>query len=164
MLSPVRVRIAFVATAVVGFALDQIAKALVVAHAEGRAPFDLIGRTLSISVSRNSGAAFSFAPAATVVFAALAVGICVVIARTASRLRSTGWAVALGLLLAGAAGNLVDRLLRAPGLGRGAVVDFIDLRHFATFNLADSCITCGAALAILLMLRGQPITAPIEEG
>jgi signal peptidase II len=37
------------------------------------------------------------------------------------RLRSVGWAAALGLLLAGAAGNLCDRLMRAPGIGRGAV-------------------------------------------
>jgi signal peptidase II len=74
------------------------------------------------------------------------------------RLRSTGWAAALGLLLAGAIGNLCDRLLRAPGIGRGAVVDFIDLQHFADFNIADSCLTCGIALMVLLSLRGIPMT------
>ncbi|WP_433136812.1 signal peptidase II [Actinomadura nitritigenes] len=62
--------------------------------------------------------------------------------------------MALGLILAGAVGNLVDRLLRAPGAGRGAVVDFIDIRYFATFNTADSCITAGATLAVLLSWRG----------
>ena len=66
------------------------------------------------------------------------------------------WAVALGLILAGALGNLIDRVVRSPGFGRGAVVDFIYVEHFATFNIADSCITCGAVLAVLLVLLGVP--------
>jgi signal peptidase II len=81
-----------------------------------------------------------------------------VIVMKASRLHSVGWAAALGLVLAGAVGNLCDRLLRAPGIGRGAVVDFIDLRHFADFNIADSCLTCGAVLIVVLSLRGVPMT------
>jgi signal peptidase II len=70
------------------------------------------------------------------------------------------------LLLAGATGNLCDRLLRAPGIGRGAVVDFVDLQHFAIFNIADSCLTCGAVLAVLLSLRGIPLLgqAPGQAG
>ncbi len=91
-------------------------------------------------------------------FTCLAVAIAVLIVTKAPRLRSAGWAAALGLLLAGAAGNLSDRLMRAPGIGRGAVVDFIDLRHFASFNIADSCLTCGVVLAVLLSLRGIPMT------
>jgi signal peptidase II len=70
------------------------------------------------------------------------------------RLRSRGWAVTLGLLLGGALGNLLDRLTRSPGFGRGWVVDFISVPHFASFNVADSGITVGAALAILLSFRG----------
>jgi signal peptidase II len=145
-------------TAVLGIGLDQATKALVVATVEGKPPIRLIGRILTIHVSRNTGAAFSFAPAQTVVFTCLAVAIAVLIVTKVPRLRSVGWAAALGLLLAGAVGNLCDRLLRAPGLGRGAVVDFIDLQHFATFNVADSCLTCGAVLAVLLSLRGIPMT------
>ena len=57
-------------------------------------------------------------------------------------------------MLGGALGNLTDRLLRSPGIGRGAVVDFLHLQHFATFNVADSAITVGAAVAVLLSLRG----------
>jgi signal peptidase II len=79
-------------------------------------------------------------------------------AAKAARLRSTGWAAALGLLLAGAVGNMCDRLIRAPGIGRGAAVDFIDLQHFADFNVADCCLTCGVVLAVLLSLRGIPMT------
>jgi len=145
-------------TALLGIGLDQATKALVVATIEGKPPIHLIGQVLTIDVSRNSGAAFSFAPAATVLFTCLAVAIAVLLVTKVPRLRSTGWAAALGLLLAGAIGNLCDRLMRAPGIGRGAVVDFIDLQHFATFNVADSCLTCGAVLAILLSVRGVPIT------
>ena len=112
---------------------------------------------LTLEVSRNSGAAFSFAEGATVIFTAVAVAVIVVIVRTASRLRSAGWALSLGLLLGGAVGNLTDRLLRAPGIGRGAVVDFLHLPHFATFNVADSAITVGAAVAVLLSVRGVEV-------
>jgi signal peptidase II len=62
--------------------------------------------------------------------------------------------VSLGLLLGGATGNLLDRLFRAPGPGRGAVVDFIDFRVWPVFNLADSAIVCGGLLAVLLTMRG----------
>jgi signal peptidase II len=145
-------------TALVGLGLDQATKAVVVATVEGKPPIHLIGRVLTVNVSRNPGAAFSFAPAATVLFTCIAVVVGVLIVTKVPQLRSTSWAVVLGLLLAGAVGNLCDRLLRAPGIGRGAVVDFIDLQHFATFNIADSCLTCGAVLAVLLSLRGIPLT------
>jgi signal peptidase II len=145
-------------TALLGISLDQATKALTVATREGKPPVRLIGQVLTLYVSRNPGAAFSFAPAATVVFTGMAVAVAVLIVTKAPLLRSAGWAAALGLLLAGAIGNLCDRLLRAPGIGRGAVVDFISLQHFADFNIADSCLTCGAVLAVLLALRGVPIT------
>ncbi|HUR13146.1 MAG TPA: signal peptidase II [Mycobacteriales bacterium] len=134
--------------------LDAATKAVVVERLEHRAPVRLLGDLLVLEVSRNSGAAFSFAQGATVLLTLIAAAVVVVIVRTLPRLRSTGWAVTLGLLLGGAAGNLVDRLLRAPGVGRGAVVDFIHPSHFASFNIADSAITIGALLAVLLSLRG----------
>lgn len=145
-------------TALFGIAADQITKALVAADLEGRPPVHVLGDGLTLDVSRNSGAAFSFAPMATTVFTVIAIGVAVVIARTASTLRSPVWALALGLIFAGAVGNLVDRLFRAPGVGRGAVVDFIDVRYFATFNVADSCITVGAVLAVLLSWRNIPMS------
>jgi signal peptidase II len=134
--------------------LDAATKALVVAKLEHREPVHVLGDLVTLEVSRNSGAAFSFAQGATAVFTLIAVAVVVVIVRTLPRLRRRGWAVTLGLLLGGAVGNLVDRLVRAPGVGRGAVVDFIHLPHFATFNVADSAITTGAVLAALLSLRG----------
>jgi signal peptidase II len=150
-------------TGLLGIGLDQATKALVVATVEGKPPVRLIGQVLTVNVSRNSGAAFSFAPAATVLFTCLAVAIAGLIVTKVPRLRSVGWAAALGLLLAGAVGNLCDRLMRAPGIGRGAVVDFIDLQHFATFNIADICLTCGAVLAVLLSLRGIPMTGQSRD-
>ena len=144
-------------TALLGIAVDQATKALLVATLEGKPPVRVIGQVLTVDVRRNSGAAFSFAPAATVLFTCMAVAVAVLIAIKAPRLHSVGWAAALGLVLAGAIGNLCDRLMRAPGIGRGAVVDFIDLQHFADFNVADSCLTCGAVLAIWLSLRGVPL-------
>jgi signal peptidase II len=75
-------------------------------------------------------------------------------------LRSVPWAIALGLVLGGALGNLADRLFRAPGPFQGHVVDMISLfapygRGFAIFNIADSCLTIGVALAVLLELTGR---------
>ena len=145
-------------TALVCIGIDQATKALLVATREGKPPIRVVGHVLTVYVTRNSGASFGFAPAATVLFTCVAVAAAVLIAIKATRLRSAAWAAALGLVLAGAIGNLCDRLMRAPGIGRGAVVDFIDLRHFADFNIADSCLTCGVVFIILLSLRGIPMT------
>ena len=144
--------LAAVAAAVL--ALDAVTKHLVVSHLEHRDPVRLLGGALLLNVSRNSGAAFSFAQGATILFTLVAVAVIVVIVRTAARLGSLAWAASLGLLLGGATGNLADRLVRAPGVGRGAVVDFIDFRVWPVFNLADSAIVVGGLLAVLLSMRG----------
>ena len=140
--------------AVVVLALDVLTKVLVVARLEGGTAVELLGGQLLLRVTRNPGAAFSFAEGATVLFTAVAIAVIAVIVRTAPRLRSVPWAVALGLLLGGASGNLVDRLFRSPGPGRGAVVDFIDFQVWPSFNVADSGIVVGGLLAVLLSLRG----------
>ena len=145
------------AVALVVLALDVGTKTLVVARLEGRDPVELLGGQLLLRVSRNTGAAFSFAEGATVLFTAVAVTVVVVILRVSRRLRSAGWALSLGLLLGGATGNLVDRLLRSPGPGRGAVVDFIDFQVWPSFNVADSAIVTGGVLAVLLSMRGVEI-------
>ncbi|GAC1443955.1 MAG: signal peptidase II [Mycobacteriales bacterium] len=142
------------AIALAVLALDAGTKHLVVAHLEHHDPVRLLGGALLLNVSRNSGAAFSFAQGATILFTLVAVAVIVVIVRTAARLGSAAWATSLGLLLGGATGNLVDRLFRAPGIGRGAVVDFIDFRVWPVFNVADSAIVVGGLLAVLLSMRG----------
>ena len=60
------------------------------------------------------------------------------------------WALALGLLCAGVAGNLIDRFARQPGVLRGHVVDFLQLPHWPIFNVADMCISAAAVLIMVL--------------
>ncbi len=143
--------------AAVVLACDAITKAAVVAGLSGHRPVRMLGGLLTLQVMRNSGAAFNIGTSMTVVFTAIAVGVIVFILRTARRLRSLPWAITLGLLLGGATGNLADRLLRAPGPLRGYVVDWIELPHWPVFNLADSAIVCGGAIAILLSVKGMRI-------
>jgi signal peptidase II len=140
-------------------ALDVCTKLLVVATLSDREPLRLLGGAVYLTEVRNTGAAFSFAEGATVVFTLIAVAVVVVIVRSARRLFSTGWAVALALVLGGAVGNLLDRVFRDPGVLRGGVVDFISLfdpygRVWPIFNVADSAIVCGGVLGALLAFRG----------
>jgi signal peptidase II len=141
--------------AVFVLAADITSKALVVAHLRPDQPVHLIGNVLMLWLTRNPGAAFSVGTGETAVFTVIAFGVVIYIARTARRLYSLGWAVALGLLLGGAAGNLGDRIFRAPGLFRGEVVDWIAVtRYYPIFNLADSAIVCGGILTVILAMRG----------
>jgi signal peptidase II len=135
-------------------ALDLATKLVVVATLSDREPVRLLGGALYLTEARNTGAAFSFAEGATVLFTLIAAVVVVVIVRAARRLFSTGWAVALGLVLGGAVGNLVDRVFRDPGFLRGGVVDFIQVGWWPIFNIADSAIVCGGVLGALLAFRG----------
>ncbi|SCG01535.1 signal peptidase II [Streptomyces sp. Ncost-T6T-2b] len=140
--------------AVVAYLLDLVTKMIVVAKLEHQPPIDIIGDWLQFRAIRNAGAAFGFGEAFTVIFTIIAAGVIVVIVRLARKLYSLPWAIALGLLLGGALGNLTDRLFRAPGVFEGAVVDFIAPKHFAVFNLADSAIVCGGILIVILSFKG----------
>lgn len=140
-------------------ALDIVSKLVVVATLTPGRDVRVLGGLLYLTELRNMGAAFSFAEGATVLFSLIAVVVAVVIVRASRRLYSAAWAAALGLVLGGALGNLVDRLFRAPGFLRGGVVDFLsvfgpDGHVWPVFNLADSAICCGGVLGVLLTLRG----------
>ncbi|MEU5144333.1 signal peptidase II [Streptomyces sp. NPDC021139] len=148
-----RVAVLF-AVAVIAYLLDLGSKMLVVAKLEHHEPIEIIGDWLRFAAIRNAGAAFGFGEAFTIIFTVIAAAVIVVIARLARKLRSLPWAIALGLLLGGALGNLTDRIFRAPGVFEGAVVDFIAPKHFAVFNLADSAIVCGGILIVILSFRG----------
>lgn len=146
------------ALAVTVLAADIVSKSIVVATLSGRRPVRLIGGFLQLTETRNPGAAFSIGgPSTTILFTAIAVGVIVFILRTSRRIRSTAWAITLGLLLGGATGNLTDRMLRWPGPFRGYVVDWIQVPHFPVFNLADSSIVCGGILAVFLAMRNVRI-------
>jgi len=147
------------AVAAAVLAVDVASKQLVVATLSDREPLRLLGGALYLTEARNTGAAFSFAEGATVVFSLIALAVVVVIVRSARRLFSTGWAVALALVLGGAVGNLLDRVFRDPGFLRGGVVDFLSLfdpygQVWPIFNVADSAIVCGGVLGAVLAFRG----------
>ena len=153
--------------AVFVLAADIVSKVIVVATLSDRhclvgnfvpspPPVRLLGGALTLCESRNPGAAFGIGgTSSTIVFTAIAVGVIIFIVRTARQINSLPWAIALGLLLGGATGNLTDRIFRAPGPLRGWVVDWIQLPHWPVFNLADSSITCGAVLMVLLAVQGR---------
>lgn len=144
--------LAVVAAAVYG--IDQVTKVLAVARLEPGRPRPLLGDLLQLHLIRNAGAAFSFATGVTWVLTVVAVVVVVVVVRSARRLGSRGWAVTLGLLLGGALGNLTDRVLRAPGVGRGHVVDFIDYGGLFIGNVADVAIVVAAVAVALQAVRG----------
>jgi signal peptidase II len=151
---PGRRRWILVVCALVAFTADLVTKLWIVRHYADGHTTTLVDHVLEIEQTRNSGAAFGIAGGATILFTLVAVAVIVAIARTASRLGSSGWAVALGLLLGGAVGNLGDRIFRSPGPFRGHVVDWIYLHHWPVFNLADSAICIGGVLAVILGTRG----------
>lgn len=81
------------------------------------------------------------------------------------RTRRPGVALCLAVVAGGAAGNLADRLLRSPGPGRGAVVDWIHVAGYpATFNLADMAIRAGAAGALVATLAAGQHAARQPRG
>jgi signal peptidase II len=149
----------FAVVAVAALGLDVVSKVLVAANLDEHPPVRLLGGAIYLVETRNSGAAFALGTGATAGLTVVALAVVAIILRTARRMYSIGWAVALGLILGGALGNIVDRLFREPGVGRGHVVDWISLfasdgHVWPIFNLADSAIVCGAVLAAVVALLG----------
>ncbi|HLI45139.1 MAG TPA: signal peptidase II [Acidimicrobiales bacterium] len=137
-----------VAVAAVVLAVDQVTKSLAVSDLSHH-PVELLG-PLALRLAYNTGAAFSIGsslPGLVVVVALALVGGIVWFAR---HVPTTPAAVAVGLILGGALGNLADRLF---GSHHGAVVDFIYTRYWPTFNVADAAITCGCVLVAVTVLR-----------
>lgn len=140
--------------AAIALAIDAISKYLVMQHLDGHAPVEVLGPLLKFTYVRNPGAAFGAGTSMTPVITVIAIVATIVIVRFIARARRGVWAFALGLLLAGVLGNLADRLFRDPGPFRGHVVDFIQLPHYAVFNVADMCINVAAVLIVILLIRG----------
>ena len=143
----------------VGLGVDQASKRAVLGTLSPGQPVEIVGSLVRFNLIFNPGAAFSLGTSMTLalsIFAIVALLACVFIAL--SKVRTLSQALAVGLMMAGISGNLHDRIFRAPGPLLGHVVDFIQLPHFAIFNVADMCITSAAFLIILLSLRN-----PSEE-
>ncbi|OBB95580.1 signal peptidase II [Mycobacterium sp. 852002-40037_SCH5390672] len=135
-------------------ALDVVTKVLAVKLLPPGQPVPIIGDTVTWTLVRNSGAAFSMATGYTWVLTLIATGVVVGIFWMGRRLVSPWWAVGLGMILGGAMGNLVDRFFRAPGPLRGHVVDFLSVGWWPVFNVADPSVVGGAILLVVLSIFG----------
>jgi signal peptidase II len=135
-------------------ALDQLSKWWAVSQLPND-PVRLIGDDIGFVLVRNTGSAFSLFQAFTPFLAVIAVVVAVILVRTVRRTRDLLMVIGLSLVLGGALGNLLDRLFRTPGFLEGAVVDFVHVGDFPTFNVADSAITIGAILIIVWAIRAD---------
>lgn len=149
-------------TAVGVLAADQLSKSLILALDPAARP----GRGwITIRLVRNTGASFGIGsghPLVITLVAMAAVAIVAVITyRVRDRVAVLCWAVVLG----GAAGNLADRLVRPPGFGRGAVVDWIKTAGYPpSFNVADIAIRAGTVAAVIAMLATRAPAGKTEGG
>lgn len=127
--------------------IDQLTKAVIVAALADGSPssVSLFG-SLRLVHLRNTGFAFSAGQGLGPLLTLLVPIIVVVLWRSRNKLGGTVGPVALGATIGGAVGNLVDRIVRTPGWGRGGVVDWIDVGFWPVFNLADAAIVVGVAV------------------
>lgn len=151
--APRRLRL-LVSIAAIVLVLDVVTKVLAVKLLPPGQPVPIIGDTVTWTLVRNSGAAFSMATGYTWVLTLIATGVVVGIFWMGRRLVSPWWAVGLGMILGGAMGNLVDRFFRAPGPLRGHVVDFLSVGWWPVFNVADPSVVGGAILLVVLSIFG----------
>jgi signal peptidase II len=158
-----RARPGLAAAIVVGVvALDLVTKIWAVGElADG--PVVLFG-DVGFALTRNTGGAFSLFQGFTPLLAIVAIAVAALLVRAVHRADDVLLVVALSLVLGGALGNLVDRVFRSPGFLRGAVVDFVHVSSFPTFNVADASITVGAGLVIVWAIRGERARGPQPAG
>ncbi len=152
---PWSVRIGLLVAAVLAV-LDQATKQLAEALLDPGVYVPLVGPSIGWQLVYNPGGAFGL-PAPSWLFLVVTVLVVAIVLRMLPRTPTLLHAVALGMLLAGAVGNLVDRLFRPgdPGLLGGHVVDFVAWGTFPRFNVADSAITVGVVLLFLALLREE---------
>ena len=144
------------AVAAAVYLVDRVSKHLAERHLAGEPPVVLIPRVLQLRYTENPGGAFGLFGGQPWLFFLATVVVAGVIAFLSWRLAVPSSAVALGLILGGALGNLTDRIVRGPGVG-GQVVDFIEFpRVWPVFNLADSAIVLGAIVVLLAGVHRRP--------
>lgn len=148
-----RLRLLAVVAGVV-LVLDVVTKCLAVALLTPNQPVSIIGDTVTWTLVRNPGAAFSMATGYTWVLTLIASAVVVGIIWMGRRLVSPWWALGLGMILGGALGNLVDRFFRWPGPLQGHVIDFLSIGWWPVFNVADPAVVGGAILLVGLSLFG----------
>ena len=142
-----------VAVALAVVAADQLTKTWAL-RALDDGPVGLVG-PVRLALTYNTGAAFGLGGAFVPFLAVGALILVLVLVTQGDATRRPLPAVAAGLVVGGAFGNLADRLFRSPGMLRGAVVDFVDLRWWPVFNLADAAITCGCVVLVFSGWRAR---------
>jgi signal peptidase II len=138
--------------------LDQLTKILAIENLTPGIQQPLLGEIIQLNLAYNDSAAFSLGNGATSVFAVISFVAALALLWFVKRVESKSWAAMLGIALGGVVGNLIDRLFREPGFGRGLVVDFIQIPfNFPIFNIADSAIVATAVLVVIRVMRGEQI-------
>lgn len=147
-------------TALIVILLDLATKIWAVARLENQSEIKVIGEFLKFSFVRNPGAAFSFGTSITWVFTLIATAVIIAILFVSRSVTNRSWAIALGGLLGGAVGNLIDRIFRNPEVFQGHVVDFISVPNYPMFNIADSAVVLSAIAMVVLSFRGVDYQTP----
>lgn len=158
----------FLTVASVIITIDVVTKVAAVHWLTDAPPKAILEGVLYFNLTRNPGAAFSMLVDYTWVLSLIAAVVVLVLLALSLKIRNLPWSITLGLVLGGAAGNLVDRIFREPGFMQGHVVDFVSVfdpagRAFPIFNVADSSLVIGVIFVILLEFSGRTFTVPVEE-
>jgi len=139
----------FVLSSIIIITMDQVTKYLVNTKISLNSSIEIIPGIIFISHVKNSGAAFGVFQNRTnilIIISVIAI-ILIIILKIKLNLNSIFYNISLGFILGGAIGNLIDRIIF------GEVIDFLHLRYFAVFNVADSFICIGFGIIIILILK-----------
>lgn len=112
--------------------------------------------TLHFALTHNEGMAFSTGTNVGPFIGMLAIVVIAILLLAMRKQGNVVSVIATGCIIGGALGNVVDRVFRGSGFMGGAVVDFIDLRWWPVFNIADIGIVCGAIAVAYSMIVSQP--------
>lgn len=145
--------------AIVVTGADQLTKWLAEKHLSSGEYISIFGDFLGLTLVYNPGASFGMASGLTWLLTLISIGVTVVIIRFSRHITSTPWAITLGAFLGGSIGNLIDRIFREPGIGRGHVVDFIAYNDWFVGNVADIALVLGAIALMVLVLANKPMVA-----
>ncbi len=142
--------------------VDQLTKWWAV-EALSDGPIDLVW-TLRLRVIRNFGGSFGVGQGRGLLISIIGIAVIIGLLWAVTRPRSTATVVALGFFIGGAAGNIIDRVVReGAGLFGGGVVDFIDFQWWPVFNVADISLYVGVGL-LLLVGFGEPEQPSADDG
>ena len=147
-------------TALIVIVVDLATKIWAVARLENQPEIKVFGEYLKFSFVRNPGAAFSLGTSVTWVFTLIAIAVSITILIVSKSVTNRPWAIALGGLLGGAVGNLIDRIFRSTEVFQGHVVDFNSVPNYPMFNISDSAVVVSAIAMVVLSFRGVDYQTP----